>query len=219
MSQPFARARLAIGLALVLIGVGVVAFVVLADEPDVSMIEPAPREAHQPEPAPPRSTAAAPPPTPLATKPASERKLDRDASDRVREQIQQSFAQRSSVAARPADPASEREDDEVPELDREYIRERIKEDLLPVAIDCYESALADDPKLGGKLVMKFAILGEPEVGGVVDEATIDDEQSTLANEFMRECMRESLMAVSFDAPPDGGRVEVTYPFVFEPGEE
>ena len=31
---------------------------------------------------------------------------------------------------------------------------------------------------------------------------------------MVECLRESMMSMSFDPPEGGGAVEVTYPFVF-----
>jgi hypothetical protein len=225
VSQPLGHARLAIGLALVLLGLGVAAFAVLGKSRQLPPTnvpgEPASVEPSQPGPSATNVAAKPPSPEPEA-KP--KQKLDREASDRMRTQIEQSLAQRTgSPAPRASDPASPRGDSapaaEAPTLDREYIRERIKEDLLPVAIECYESALADEPELGGKLVMHFAILGEPEVGGVVDDAVIVEDQSTLANEFLRECMRESMMAVNFDAPPDGGRVEVTYPFEFEPGED
>jgi hypothetical protein len=104
----------------------------------------------------------------------------------------------------------------LPELDREYIRSAISEQLLPVAVECYESALADDPELAGKLVAEFTIVGAEEVGGIVEEATINAGESTLDNEFVRECLRESLMAVTFEPPPDGGQVQVTYPFEFRP---
>ena len=32
-------------------------------------------------------------------------------------------------------------------------------------------------------------------------------------------MRESMMAVSFDAPPEGGSVTVKYPIVFSPEDD
>ena len=101
----------------------------------------------------------------------------------------------------------------LPELDKEYIRSAIKEQLVPVAVDCYNSALQDDPELGGRLVLDFVIVGAEDVGGVVEESEINEE-SDLDSPFLRECLRESMMAVTFDAPPGGGRVEVTYPLDF-----
>jgi hypothetical protein len=219
------RARLSLGLALTLVGLGMASFMLLGKSTTPPTI--AKPSSDPPIAEPERRRGAvdiaiqpAPAPTP---KPATKLKLDREASDRMRAQIQRSLEQHGgSVAPRSADPAGAREDEapsDPPELDADYIRERIQEDLVPVAIECYESALADEPELAGTLVMSFAIIGDPEVGGVVDEATIAADQSTLDNEFVRECIRESMMAVSFEAPPDGGRVLVTYPIRFAPDED
>ncbi len=142
----------------------------------------------------------------------------REASTRMRSELRATFG---NAAARPSEPAPAAAEPATPPpaLDKEYIRDRIREDLVPVAVECYESVLADQPDAGGKIVMRFAILGDPDVGGVVDEAAVDPLQSDFDNAFLRECMTQSLMAVNFDAPPEGGRMEVTYPFVFEPGED
>ena len=105
----------------------------------------------------------------------------------------------------------------LPKLDAEYIQQRIQEDLVPVAVECYDSVLEDRPDAAGKIVMKFTIVGAEDVGGVVEEASVDELGSTLDEPFLRECMRESLMAVTFDPPDEGGRVRVTYPFKFAPG--
>jgi hypothetical protein len=103
-------------------------------------------------------------------------------------------------------------------LDKDYIQARIKEDLVPIAKECYESALEDDPKLGGRLVMKFSIVGDEDVGGVVDEADVDPT-SDIKHDALRECMRESMLSLSFAPPEDGGTVQVTYPFVFAAEDE
>lgn len=104
----------------------------------------------------------------------------------------------------------------LPTLDASYIREAVGEQLVPVAKECYESALNDDPTLAGKLVLNFTIVGAQDVGGVVEEAEVLAEESTLNNAFVNECMRESVMAVEFVAPSSDGRVDVKYPFIFEP---
>jgi hypothetical protein len=162
---------------------------------------------------------AEPPKPPEPLRLPAELEQQRETSTRMRSELRESLG---AVAARPSDPASAGDDPPAPPppaLDKEYIRDRIREDLVPVAVECYESVLADQPDAGGKIVMSFAILGDPDVGGVVDEAAVDTVQSDFDNAFLRECMTQSLMALHFDAPPEGGRVEVTYPFVFEPGED
>jgi hypothetical protein len=143
---------------------------------------------------------------------------NRMARDVKREQIWSALGREHQLE--PAAPGSAAPNEQtalrLPELDREYIRSAIGEQLLPVAIECYESALADDPALAGKIVAEFTIVGVEEVGGVVEEAAIKADESTLDSEFVRECMRESLLAVTFEPPPDGGQVKVTYPFEFSP---
>lgn len=148
--------------------------------------------------------------------PALQRK--RMTRDVKREQIWSALGRKHELEPAAAGSAapSERAAARLPALDPEYIRAAITEQLLPVAIECYETALADDPKLAGTLVAEFTIIAVEEVGGVVEEAALRDEGSTLDSEFVRECMRESLMAVTFEPPTDGGRVEVTYPFEFSP---
>ena len=154
---------------------------------------------------------------------------DRLARDALLGRIREARAQRTGTDAREARPATppgpaaprqratvaEEEEDEISALPREYIRGRIQEDLIPVAQECYASALADDPKLGGKLVLEFTIMGEPDVGGVVDQVKVGPD-SDLTHAALVECMQESMLAVSFDAPRDGGEVNVIYPFEFSP---
>lgn len=121
-------------------------------------------------------------------------------------------------------PAKSRDDDEsLPpaeafgSLDKEYIREVVAEDLVPIAVECYESALQDDPELGGNLVLQFSIVGDESVGGIVEEVSLA-EGSTLKHPALAECMTESTATLLFDPPDDGGKVVVTYPFKFEPAE-
>jgi hypothetical protein len=144
-------------------------------------------------------------------------KANRLARDLEREQIWNALGREHNL--KPAAPGSaapsESAVEQLPTLDPDYVREAIREQLVPVAIDCYNTALRQDPELAGELVMNFTIVGEEEIGGVVEEVNIDEE-STLNDEFVRECLRESMMTVTFEPPPDGGRIEVTYPITFEP---
>jgi len=98
----------------------------------------------------------------------------------------------------------------------DYIRDRVHEDLFPLARECYSAALARKPKLAGKLVVNFTIVGDTRVGGVVDSAEIDPT-SNLVDQEMSTCVKESMMSVAFDAPPEGrSLVTVTYPIEFSP---
>jgi len=151
----------------------------------------------------------APAPTPSAGPAgAAPRPRDRARRDALREQI--AAAQRARTR-RGADEPSEPE--AVGELPKEYLRARVREDLIPLAQECYDNALADDETLAGKLVFQFRIVGEPDVGGVVEDAQLAPE-SDIQHAELVECMRESLMSMSFDPPENGGVMDVTYPFEF-----
>jgi hypothetical protein len=126
-----------------------------------------------------------------------------------------------AAAAAPAPKRAEGAEDEpqAGKYDPSYIRQVIREDLFPMVRKCYESALVRAPKLGGRLVMTFKIVGDPSVGGVVEDADFGAE-STLKDEEMATCVRESLMTVTFDKPPSGGGfVTVKYPIAFSPDDE
>lgn len=151
--------------------------------------------------------------------PPSITERDRARTDALRLALRERQANRGGGSRGGADEA---DGDEPPggTLDKDYIRARIQEDLVPIAKECYESALEDEPKLGGKLIMKFAIVGDEDVGGVVEEADVDPT-SDITHADLLECMKESMLALSFPPPEGGGRVLVTYPFSFAsdpPGE-
>ena len=105
----------------------------------------------------------------------------------------------------------------VPTLNAEYIRTQIRA-LLPMIKDCYETTLRSHPDVQGKLVVDFTIVGEPDVGALVSDSAINDSQSTIADADMRECVKETMYSASFPAPPAGGEMHVTYPFLFAPSE-
>lgn len=205
---------------------GVAVFLVLSTGPEVSTAPEMPAPA-QPAAIPQPDSARANPPSPgsatQAPAPGSapspaRRAAPRDhmARDLERERIWSALRREHQLtpAAPGAAAPSPTDAAQLPALDPAYIKSAIADQLVPIAIECYESALEDDPELSGKLVANFVIVGAQDIGGIVEEASIS-EDSTLDNAFVRECMRESLMAVSFEPPTDGGRVEVTYPFEFE----
>lgn len=215
---------LALAVALVIAGAGAGFFLMVGSAPQepVVMVEgqpaavpPDPRLAPAPMPAPVDDPPVVEERPTASTKPTKANRLARDLQ---REQIWTALGREHNL--KPAAPGSAAPSPSaaslLPSLDPKYIRETIKDQLVPVMVDCYNTVLTtEDDQAGGKLIMNFTIVGVEEVGGVVEEAEID-EASTLQNEFMRECLRESLMAVTFEPPPDGGRVQVSYPLTFSP---
>lgn len=100
-----------------------------------------------------------------------------------------------------------------PELDKEYIRGAVHE-IIPLLTDCYEEGIARDPAIAGDVVVDFTIEGEPGVGAVIGDSTIDGKHTTLADPAVRECIQETMYALKLDPPKGGGRVQVHYPFAF-----
>jgi hypothetical protein len=158
---------------------------------------------------------------------AAEARRRRDA---MREQILEALRRRGAASSDPPAPAAAAparsaraagapDGESVGRYDPDYIRTHFREDMFPLMRSCYESALVRAPKLRGRLVLSFRIVGDPEVGGVVDEADFTEE-SDLEDADMETCVRESLMTLTFDKPPSGGGfVTVRYPVMFSPGDD
>lgn len=100
-------------------------------------------------------------------------------------------------------------------VDPDYLRERIREDFLPMARACYEQFEARHPGVGGRSVAEFVIVGDERVGAVVDDVRVDSGDGGLAEPAFETCMRESMYTVAFRPPPGRGSLRVRYPFRFE----
>ncbi|MFT3764027.1 MAG: AgmX/PglI C-terminal domain-containing protein [Minicystis sp.] len=187
---------------------------------------------HRVEAAPPRPRASAhaeavSAPAPRVPSPAAASAEARRARDAMRAEILEAMRKRAASASPAApSPAAPRASAKPPEADEprghydvDYIRTHFREDMFPLMRQCYEGALLRRPKLAGKLVLGFDIVGDPDVGGIVEEASFVDG-STIHDEEMETCVRESLMTLTFDKPPTGGgRVTVKYPIEFSPGDD
>jgi hypothetical protein len=67
------------------------------------------------------------------------------------------------------------------------------------------------------VVLELSIVGNDELGGVVEEVEVRTEETTLTDVEFLTCVRESMYTTTFDAPPAGqNSVTVTYPFSFAP---
>jgi hypothetical protein len=97
------------------------------------------------------------------------------------------------------------------------IRDRMKDDLIPMAASCYKNLLAKRPDAGGKIVLEFEIIHDEKLGGVVNEAALGDA-GTLADDELTTCITESLSGVYFESPPGRGKVTVKYPVELSPDE-
>jgi hypothetical protein len=98
-------------------------------------------------------------------------------------------------------------------LDR-YLRAIARDEFLPMARACYGELVPRKPDARGRVVLHVVVVGHPAAGGVVDSVQLDSG-STLDDPQLTTCLVESMLALSFGAPPEGqGRVEFDYPFQF-----
>ncbi len=104
-------------------------------------------------------------------------------------------------------------------VDPDYIRSVIRNEMFPMVTKCYEDLLSRKPDAGGRIEMAFKIVGDDELGGIIDEAEIDGGAAgAFADEKMETCMRESLLSLSFRPPPNDGWVTIVYPIELAPGD-
>jgi hypothetical protein len=94
-------------------------------------------------------------------------------------------------------------------LDPELIRDTIRAQYDGVR-QCYDSGLARNPRLGGRITLRFAI----ELDGTTSGVVVSDNE--LADCAAVECMRAVFGELSFPAP-EGGADTVQYPLSLDPG--
>ncbi len=92
-------------------------------------------------------------------------------------------------------------------LDKSII-DRIVKQHLPQIRYCYQKELNKNPKLFGKIVVKFVISKEGEV------SSASTKSSTMNNPIVEKCINSRFMRMRFPKPKGGGIVIVSYPFVF-----
>jgi hypothetical protein len=78
---------------------------------------------------------------------------------------------------------------------------------------CYDRGLAADPKLAGRVAMRFTI----DPGGAVSEAVVASSDLPPAAASVQACIVAAVKGWRFPVPPGSGNAEVLYPFVLEPG--
>lgn len=79
---------------------------------------------------------------------------------------------------------------------------------------CYNDGLIEDPELGGRIAVAFTIATDGRTESV--RAEVGHQSTTLPSRPVVHCVLQAVDRWTFPAP-QGGEVEVVYPFVLEPG--
>lgn len=72
---------------------------------------------------------------------------------------------------------------------------------------CYDLGRAEDPAFTGTIVVRFTLVGEPDVGGVLESVEIIDKGTTITQQTFRDCVTQQLYALELDPPPEGVTVK------------
>lgn len=86
---------------------------------------------------------------------------------------------------------------------------RVVKSRMTLLKECYERELKRDPRLKGKIVVRFTV----NESGTVEDLSI--EENTLGSEGVAQCMIQRMSRFRFP-PAEGGGSTVSYPFVFTP---
>jgi hypothetical protein len=92
-------------------------------------------------------------------------------------------------------------------LDRALIDEVVKRHMNQITY-CYQKELKKNPKLGGKVKIKFVI----SKSGSVSKASVGS--SSMKTKAVESCISSRFLRMKFPKPKGGGIVIVQYPFVF-----
>ena len=131
-------------------------------------------------------------------------------------------AEPGAHAPRPRGEARGEPADDVPAdtiLDRTgnhgYLSRVLSRDLMPLVDECHALVREEHPELAGMLVLDLEILGDEDIGGVVN--TLEPGQGNeIAEPALLECVRESLLATTLPPPEQGGRDAVSLSMRFDP---
>ncbi len=115
-------------------------------------------------------------------------------------------ANQKSPAVQPSDPDPEPAS---PGLDDRtgnhgYLMKVMNEDLMPLADECIAMARERQPDLAGMLIIDLELIGDEEVGGVV-ETIGPGANNEVADVDLLECLTESILSATLPPPPEGGR--------------
>ena len=153
----------------------------------------------------------------------SGKRINPEARRRLISRIHQRLTARAPAApsASPATLASPPREEAKGSLDKAYIQAQVRE-IIPLVKECYDMALeaAKDTSepLDGVLKVRFSIIGDEELGGVIEDSQVLEGTPLSGNAALTECVQETMYGLQLEPPRGGGKVVVTYPLRFQTSE-
>lgn len=95
---------------------------------------------------------------------------------------------------------------------RKYVRDQIGE-IIPLVKECYTNSLDQSPDLEGRVTVRFAVIADPEYGGLIQDSEIVGD--TVGSESLNECVRETMYGLRLRPPESIGMAVISYPFTFK----
>ena len=93
-------------------------------------------------------------------------------------------------------------------IDKELIRKVIQEHASQIRY-CFEQQLALNPRLQGKVAIKWII----QADGTATNPQVEASATTLENAQVHECMMSRITSWQFPKPKGGGIAVINYPWI------
>jgi hypothetical protein len=93
---------------------------------------------------------------------------------------------------------------------KEAVR-KVIQDHGPEIRKCYEARLREDPRLRGKVAIRWIVRSDGSVLG----AGVEDHLTTLRDQVLHACMVSRIETWTFAPPAGGGVLVITYPWIFD----
>ncbi len=97
-------------------------------------------------------------------------------------------------------------------LSKATIRYAIQQ-IQPMLLECYTSAAPRLPRKTGTIGVTMRLVGEPDLGTVVESVTLGGDAHLLADPALSECMHETLMTIELAPMEISETWDVVYPFI------
>lgn len=87
--------------------------------------------------------------------------------------------------------------------------------VLPLLVECYDAAAAQRPLPGGRLSVAMQVVGEPEVGTLIDDATLGGDPALLADAELSECFLQTMLSVELPPTTEGTQTSMKVAVAFD----